>query len=287
MTTVRLAVVSSNERSERALMTDVRLAVAGPEIAISKALSPVVRLAHAHQCQGTGTLTNPDRIQEARPALLVSYVYAAAFIKNQSRYFYRDWMMDSGAYSAYNSGKTINIDHYVAYCHERLAADKTLTEIIALDVIGSGEGSLKNALYMKSKGLEVIPVFHYGEDLGILREYNATFKKVGLSCRFGEPEKASYRFYDRCFATGWPKKYHSFGWTAEPMLMRYPFHSCDSSSWEQSPCAFGSWKAFGKMSIRGGSQNLRAEVEWYLKLERQLQNFWAKEMAILEGGKQA
>ena len=36
------------------------------------------------------------------------------------------------------------------------------------------------------------------------------------------------------------------------------------------------------MSVRGSSQNLRAEVEWYLELEKKAQVRWRKEMELLE-----
>jgi hypothetical protein len=42
-------------------------------------------------------------------AILVSFYYLEPFLKNQHLYQYRDWMMDSGAYSAYHSGKHITL----------------------------------------------------------------------------------------------------------------------------------------------------------------------------------
>ncbi len=134
---------------------------------------------------------------------------------------------------------------------------------------------------MKNNGIEAMPVFHIGDDWDILIEYAKNWDKVGLSCRFGEPQKESYRFYDQCFARIWPKKTHSFGWVDEKMLMRYPFHSSDSSSWEVGPCGFANWKYFGKMSVRGASQNLRTQVDWYLALEERLRYRWRREMEQL------
>lgn len=247
---------------------------------------PTVRLAHK-SAQGDNNLMGirgVERIpQSIAPALLVSYVYVDGFLKNQHRYCYRDWMMDSGAYSAYNSGKVIDIDEYIEACKRLRASDPTLKEIIGLDVIGSAEGSRKNSFYMKDKGVEIVPVFHFGEDFGLLKDYCAAFDKVGLSCRFGETMEESNWFYDQCFAHGWPKKFHSFGWISETVLMRYPFHSGDSTSWEIGPCAFGNWKSLGKVSVRGSKQNLRAEIEWYLKLEAKLRVKWRKQMLELEG----
>lgn len=238
--------------------------MAGPPAALEMALSaPTLRLEK-----------KPGAQKDQIPAILVSYVYVQAFLKKQSKYVYRDWMLDSGAYSAWNSGYEIDIHEYIATCKHLRKTDPTLAEIIALDVIGSDRGSLKNAIIMKNAGVEAMPVFHIGDDWGILKDYAAGWDKVGLSCRFGESLKDSYKFYDQCFARAWPKKFHSFGWIAEDVLIRYPFHSSDASSWEMGPCAFGSWKTFGKMSIRGSSHDLRAEVEWYLRLEQRVRAKW-------------
>lgn len=247
--------------------------------------APLVRLAHVPGAQGDNSLLGQrgvDQIPQASwPALLISFYYLKVFLEKQDQYAYRDWMMDSGAFSAYNSGGFIDIHEYIDTCHKLRETDSTLAEIIALDVIGSGEGSLKNAWYMKEQGVEAMPVFHIGEDWDILLEYAKHWDKVGLSCRFGEPVKKSYAFYDGCFARIWPKKCHSFGWVDEKMLMKYPFHSSDSSSWEVGPVGFGNWKYFGKMSVKGSEQNLRSQVEWYLAMEERLRFRWKREMALL------
>lgn len=277
LTTLRLALCNGQaERNGKSGLEKKMPKVEGKD----KKPSPVVRLAINGKGQGetNGALKNNLN----KPALLVSYVYYEAFAKNRERYDYRDWMMDSGAYSAYNSGKIILLDEYIDFCHKLRAEDPTLAEIIALDVIGDDKGSLKNAQKMRKAGLDVIPVFHIGDDWGIFKEYCQGFSKVGISCRFGEPTADSFRFYDQCFARGWPKKFHSFGWAEEKVLMKYPIHSADSTSWEMGPCAFGRWQFFGKLSVRGSKQNLRSQVEWYMDLESRLRDRWKKDMLKLE-----
>ena len=74
---------------------------------------------------------------------------------------------------------------------------------------------------------------------------------------------------------------HGFGFGSEKSVMLVPWHSVDATNWELGPCRFGRWQSFGKMSVRGSKQNLRAEVEWHLDLERRARNRWAKEMAVL------
>ena len=183
-------------------------------------------------------------------------------------------MLDSGAYSAWNSGKVIDIDQLIS------ETKKTIwQESICLDVIGNAEESLKNALYMKENESPAFPVFHIGDPWEILREYCQQFDRVGLSCRFGESTKESMRWAGQCFAREWPHRFHSFGWVAEEALMSYPFATADTASWERGPAAFGWWKAFGGQlpagALRGG-RNLGAEVQWYLSLENRVQGRWNK-----------
>jgi hypothetical protein len=111
--------------------------------------------------------------KEAYPAILNSFAYLKGFLKSRNTAFYRNWMLDSGAYTAWTKGIHIDLAEYIAVCKKLRAEDPTLAEIIALDVIGSGKGSLKNSLAMKAAGVEAMPVFHIGDDWGILKEYAA------------------------------------------------------------------------------------------------------------------
>ena len=246
-------------------------------------IGPHLRFAYYPKGEGDINLRRscPERAKRA-PALLVSYVFLKRFLEHQDDYVYRDYMMDSGAYSVYRSGAEIDLEEYIDHCKLLAEIDPTLVEIIALDVIGSGEGSLKNAWTMKKAGVDAVPVFHFGEDFAILKEYCKHWSKVGLSCRFGESLKKSYWFYDQCFARHWPKKFHSFGWTGDKMLMQYPFHSADTTSWRCGPSVFGRWKAFGgeHIPIRG-QRDIGAEVEWWLDFEERIQDHWKKEMLLL------
>jgi len=85
---------------------------------------------------------------ELRPALLISFFYLDPFLKNQHLYCYRDWAMDSGAFSAKNSGVEIDLNKYIETCKRLLAEDQTLTEVYALDVIGDWKASIKNCEIM-------------------------------------------------------------------------------------------------------------------------------------------
>ncbi len=240
--------------------------------------APTVRLAHHVGAQGDNVLLDGDG--DLRPALLVSYVYLDPFLKNRHRYSYRDWALDSGAFSAHNSGTEIKLEDYIAQCLELRATDPTLTDIFSLDDIGDHEASLRNTERMWKAGIDAIPTYHVGEPEKVLRDMAKEFPKIALGGAVGFHRKLDWA--KQCFARVWPKRIHGLGFSGERAIMALPWHSVDATNWEIAPCKFGTWKAFGKMSVRGSQQNLRAEVEWYLKLEARARDHWAKQMKELE-----
>ena len=205
--------------------------------------------------------------------VLVSFVYLDKWDNLEAKPVPAKTILDSGAYSAWKSGATIDIDKLIEETKQ-----SRWNESVSLDVIGDVESSLKNALYMKKRGSPAYPVFHYGEPWKILAKYCGAFPKVGLSCRFGETVTDSLCWLDQCFARAWPHKFHSFGWVKRDMLERFPFHSADTASWNNRPCAFGRWAYCGKLLSVYGQKDLRAEVDFYLKLQRDLQQRWKREL---------
>lgn len=236
--------------------------------------TPTVRLAHAVNGQGDPALQ--------APALLISYFYLEPFLKNQHRYCYRDWVMDSGAFSAHASGKPIDLSAYIEKCKELLKTDPTLTEIFALDVIGDWRASAKNTERMWSEGIPAIPCFHINEPEDVLKCLARDYPKIALGGVAMAKGGVKLKFAEQCFARVWPKKMHGFGFGTENHIMALPWHSVDATNWEIGPCKFGRWQRYGNMSVKGSNQNLRSEVEWYLSLERRARQKWRKEMELLE-----
>lgn len=195
-------------------------------------------------------------------------------------------MLDSGAFSAWKSGKEIDIDALIV---ESLKPRWTAS--VGLDVIGSAEGTRKNLDYMQAQGSPAMPVFHIGDPWELLTYYCENWDRVGLSCRFGESVADSMKFYEQCFARTYPHKFHSFGWIAPKMLGEFPFYTADASSWEMAPLAFRQQvrihNAKLKHQARGpGTQtivsNLAGSIHHYRQLQDRLKVRWAREMARLE-----
>jgi hypothetical protein len=276
MTTVRLAAASGGgpkERTKGALggdMTTVRLATSN---------------GGGNSTLRTAEALAPQASEDAsRPALLVSYAYWKQFAAARSGYAFRDYSLDSGAFTVANSGGTIDLGRYTEFCRERLATDPQCTEVFSLDVIGDWRGSERNTEAMWKAGVPAIPVFHLGEPEALLTSYAAVCPKVALGGLVGMAATAKRKWMEQVFARVWPKKIHGLGVSNEDALMALPFHSVDASSWEQGPAAFGNYKSMAKpvRAPRGQSISLRAEVEWYLALERRVTQRWASAMALLD-----
>ena len=100
-----------------------------------------VRLAHVGAPEAMALGLAPSG--SGKPGLLVSFYFLKDFQKNRHRYAFRDWVMDSGAYSAHNSGAQIDLQEYIDTCRRLLAEDPMLTEVYALDVIHDPQASLR------------------------------------------------------------------------------------------------------------------------------------------------
>lgn len=291
MTTIRLASAynatifheafgATREALEGKGMTDIRLACANSPAERNGSLGPDVRLAVgvegsvATMC--ARSVTNPHD----RPSLLVSYVYLKGFQAKRPQYHFRDWVMDSGAFSAHNSGSVINLQDYIDCAKRLLAEDPQLTEVFSLDVIGDWRAGMRNCEEMWRQGVPAIPTYHVGEPTDLLVSMARDYPKIALGGAVGYRGKDKWA--EQCFARVWPHKIHGLGFGGEKSIMALPWHSVDASNWELGPCKFGRWMAFGQMSVRGSAHNLKAEVEWYLRLEKRARHRWRREMAQLE-----
>lgn len=254
---------------------EVRLAFGGPPEAVAKGLCP-------EATKDSDTRTLPAEIpRETKPALLVSYAYLKNWLKHKSRFAYRDWVMDSGAFSAHHAGVEIRLQDYIDTCKRMMEVDPTLTEIYALDVISDWKASLRNCEEMWRQGVQAIPCYHVGEPEHVLKTIARDYPKIALGGAVGYRRKDEWA--QQCFARVWPKRVHGFGFGAERSIMLLPWHSVDATNWEIGPCKFGRWASMGgHLNWRGGKQNLRAEVEFYLALEQRARLKWAGAMRALD-----
>jgi hypothetical protein len=157
--------------------------------------------------------------------------------------------LDSGAFSAWNVGREIDLDHYIAYIKANI---EHIDYYVNLDVIpgafgvvpspaeveASAEAGWANMLKMEAEGLKPIPVFHMGEQFKWLRRMiDHGCEYIGISPANDRTTDKKRVWLDRVFseitdAKGMPVvKTHAFGVTAIDLLIRYPWYSADSTTW--------------------------------------------------------
>lgn len=260
-------------------MVNVRLAYHPEGGATLKSLAPTVRMALSNSpAERNGTLHNLREF----PAILVSFYYLEPFLKNRALYSYRDWVMDSGAFSAHFSGKSIDIMEYIEKCKELIATDSKLTEVFSLDVIGDWRKGVKNLEKMWNSGIRAIPCYHIGEPESLLVSLAKEYPKIALGGVALAKGGIKMEFAKQCFSRVWPKKIHGFGYGSQSQILALPWHSVDATNWEIGPCKFGRWQKFGNMSVRGTGQNLKSEVKHYLEIESKARAKWSGQMEKLE-----
>ena len=238
---------------------------------------------------GKGSALRALGQRAGKMALLVAFPFVDEFDRCGGRRLAREWALDSGAFTAMNTGKPIDLGAYIDYATRALEGPNPPADVFGLDVIGDPEASMRNIDRMQAAGVPAIPTFHYGTDIGVLRELCASFPKVGLGGIGGNWTRTTIhdriRYLDSCFAACWPHQFHGFGIGAPRRMRRYPFHTVDATTWMISPqryrlwAQFGEWRTFVRTKVpRSNDLEIVGEVDWYLEREREMKALWRREM---------
>lgn len=196
-------------------------------------------------------LTDREKeIVDGLPHILESYHYVdkQKYVDDMRRDGAKVFL-DSGAFSAHTLGVEIKIEDYCDYIirnRDILREEDGVVMASVLDGIGDPLQTYRNQLEMEARGAKPLPCFHYGEDERYLDWYVANYDYITIGGMVGKSTKALTTFLDRIWennlvdGAGRAKiKIHGFGVTSVPLMERYPWFSCDSSSWIQM-AAFGS-----------------------------------------------
>ena len=170
------------------------------------------------------------------------YVHKDTFV-NAMRKDNAKVFLDSGAFSAFTLGVKIDLDQYCNYikCNSDIirVEDGALMAAV-LDGIGDPYETYCNQLAMEERGVKPMPCFHQGEDERYLKWYIENYDYISLGGMVGTSVKQLMVWLDRVWdrhlidGSGNPKiKVHGFGITSVALMERYPWYSCDSSSWLQ------------------------------------------------------
>jgi hypothetical protein len=142
---------------------------------------------------------------------------------------------DSGAWSVFNSGKTISLDDHASWVkarHAEYGADHV--RFIGLDVIGDPAATLRNYRDQRSVGAPVEPTATFGassEDLDdLIRVGDTRWINVGGLVKRDPKQIAAFLAFIKKRIP--PEvKIHALGCTSPKVLGRVPVEGMDSSSW--------------------------------------------------------
>lgn len=195
------------------------------------------------------------------PHILESYHYVGSQkYVDQMRADNAQVFLDSGAFSAFTLGVSIDLPTYCDYIKRNMdiwRVEDGVVMVSVLDGIGDPLQTYRNQLHMEALGAKPLPCFHAGEDERYLEHYVQNYEYITLGGMVGSSTKQLCIWLDRMWdkyltdGSGRPRlKVHGFGITAIPIMERYPWYSVDSSSWIQS-AAFGSivTPEFGLLSV--------------------------------------
>lgn len=171
--------------------------------------------------------------------------------------------LDSGAHSLYNrffSAKTVSGDmvkgvqsigmadfsylkspefrkYLDGYMQFLVKHGRHFEFVVTLDIIYNPEATWDVYKEMKSTGLKVLPVYHYGEDVKWLKRYMEDTDYIGMGGIGQHTTKAAYvPFGERswkiiCDARGVPRvKVHGFAMSSFDFMSRWPWYSVDSTT---------------------------------------------------------
>lgn len=162
-------------------------------------------------------------------------------------------ILDSGAFTAWNSGEEVNIDSLIEYMHKwkdvyTIAAN--LDKIPGVrrqlptkeDVDVAAKVGYDNSKYILSKGIpldKLMPIFHQGEDFVWLEKMVGDgFRYIGISPSNDYTTEQRMFWLDDVYnyltkQPSWFIKTHGYGMTSERLMKAYPAYSADSTSWVQ------------------------------------------------------
>lgn len=187
---------------------------------------------------------NPREYWPDRPRVLLSFAYRQSVTMNDSLAYANgaDLLIDSGAFTAFTKGDQIDKGDY---CDWLAKESRFINHAAALDVIGDWRASARNYEWMLNRlgdRVHVVPAWHLGsphEELERLCK-EADYVAIGGCVPYAKQPKVLMRHLIQAhkIARKHGTKLHGLGITGKESMVRLPWHSVDSSSW-QSGHRFG------------------------------------------------
>lgn len=203
-----------------------------------------------------------DKVLEWMRHRLLSWPYISRSTTNRyrdvikERGFPKSVMLDSGAFTAWTKGISLNLDEYSDFAQENL---DLFDFIVSIDVLPSFKGdrsahrltrefevsaekSWKNVEYLLSTGLtkkNLVPVFHQGESINHLKFLSEQgFFLIGISPGNDRSAGDKFSWLRECRKVvsvdglGRPsQRCHGFAVTDFSLMKSFPWFSVDSATW--------------------------------------------------------
>lgn len=172
-------------------------------------------------------------IKQVKPErILISYFYSKKGLQRivDKLGYQPEILLDSGAFSAWNTGKPIELQTYIDYVKNNIYL---VERFIALDVIGDAEKSKENYIEMLNQGLSPVPVFHEGDDIEYLDYYvQHGCELIALGGTSHRGSKKFVREWIQYIQKLYPKqKFHLLGSSSRKITAYTNLYSFDSSTW--------------------------------------------------------
>lgn len=190
--------------------------------------------------------------------------------------------IDSGAFSMWTKGVTINVDEYIDWINERADYIDLYGQVDAIpgerdggmptqeQVREAAEKTWENYLYMRPKMKKpegLLYTFHVGEPAEFLKkalewtdDKGNHIPYIALGGMVGKTTQVRKRFLDMCFriiknSPNPDVKVHAFGMTARDVLSQYPITSADSTSWIMTAATGGIMTDVGVVTVSSSRVN--------------------------------
>ena len=211
------------------------------------------------------------------------------------------FLLDSGAFSAWNSGKEINLKEYIEFAKDFQAKFKESIDhiyIVNLDVIPGEQGTKPtkkqveeaaqqgwdNMLQFEKAGITPVHIFHQGEGFEWLEKISKRHRYIGISPSNDAGIKVKFEWMQRVYSIIHAKNMtHGFAVTARKLMLAFPWYSVDSTSW-MAPQIYGKsvfTPEFGDLGLTSRCKShvdfvIHANIRELRRLQKTYTQLWAK-----------
>ena len=163
---------------------------------------------------------------ELKECKIKSFLLSYAIDGNMWERFYNNeipLLIDSGAFTIWNSGKKkVNVQEYRKFC-EKLPDNCIFVNLDIIPITGSKQSDVDkccnegfdNFLYLRDYLKNVMPVYHYKDNIKYLHKYLEYTKYIGISPANDTNENIKKSFFNYVFKNiDLDIKTHAFGYSS-------------------------------------------------------------------------